>query len=77
MPDALSADAGQRRVELGVADKEGVMPRPKLFARVEIEDHTVRCLDRDEMAPFRSRFEIEDIGEEFARDPLSFAGMIV
>ena len=37
IPDALSADAGKRRVELGIADKEGVMPRPKLFARVEIE----------------------------------------
>jgi hypothetical protein len=35
IPDALSADAGERRVELGVADKERVMPRTKLFARIE------------------------------------------
>src|SRR5271170_8378539 len=48
IPDALSADAGERRVELGVADKEGVMPRPELFARSKIESHAVRCLDRDE-----------------------------
>src|SRR6516162_10402479 len=69
IPDALSADAGQRRVELGVADKERVMPRTKLFARIEIEGHAVRRLDGDKMAPFRPRLEIEDIGEEFGRDP--------
>lgn len=27
IPDALSADAGERRVEFGVADKEGVIAR--------------------------------------------------
>src|SRR3981081_522854 len=70
IPDALSADTGERRVELGVADKEGVMPRPELFARIEIEGHAVCSLHRDEMAPFRPRFEIEDIGEEFGRAPL-------
>jgi hypothetical protein len=75
--DALSADTGERRVELGVADKEGVMSRPELFTRIKIEGNTVRNPDRDEMAPFRPRFEIQDIGEEFGRDPLSFAGMIV
>ena len=69
IPDALSADAGERRVELGVADQERVMPRTKLFARIEIEGHAVCCLDRDEMAPFRPRLEIEDIGEEFGRGP--------
>src|SRR5204862_1303237 len=69
IPDALSANAGERRVELGVADKEGVMPRTKLFARVEIEGHAVRRLDRDKMAPFRPRLEIEDIGEEPGRYP--------
>ena len=53
--DALGADAGERRVKFGVADKEGVMPRPELFARIEIQCHAVRCLDRDEMAPFRPR----------------------
>ena len=37
IPDTLSADAGERRVKFGVADKEGVMPRPELFARIEIE----------------------------------------
>src|SRR5882757_4123617 len=36
IPDAVSADAGERRVELGVVDKERVMPRTKLFARIEI-----------------------------------------
>jgi hypothetical protein len=45
------------------------MPRTKLFARIEIEGHAVRCLHRDEMAPFRPRLEIEDIGEELGRDP--------
>jgi hypothetical protein len=45
------------------------MPRPELFARIEIEGHAVCSLHRDEMAPFRPRFEIEDIGEEFGRDP--------
>ena len=73
IPDALSTDAGKRRIELGVADKEGIMPRPELFARSEIEGHAVRCLDRDEMAPFRPRFEIEDIGEEFGRDAASIS----
>src|SRR5215468_9398153 len=67
--DAPSADAGERRVELGVADKERVMSRTKLFTRIEIEGHAVRCLDRDEMAPFRPRLEIENIGEEFGRYP--------
>src|ERR1700732_3941933 len=32
IPHALSANAGERRVELGVADEEGVMPRPELLA---------------------------------------------
>src|SRR4029077_9136245 len=41
----------------------------KLFMRIEIEGHAVRCLDRDEMAPFRPRLELEDIGEEFGRYP--------
>jgi hypothetical protein len=58
IPDALSADAGERRVELGVADKEGVMPWSELFARIEIKGHAVRCLDRHEMAPFRPRLKI-------------------
>src|SRR5215469_13395660 len=74
IPDTLSADAGERRVELGIADKERVMPRTKLFARIEIEGHAVRCLDRDEMAPFRPRLEIEDIGEELGRDPFVLRG---
>src|SRR5215470_1415931 len=69
IPDTLSADAGKRCVELGVADKERVMPRPELFARIEIEGHAVRSLHRNEMAPFRPGFEIEDIREEFGRDP--------
>src|SRR5215471_1968768 len=72
IPDALSANTGERRVELGVADKERVMPRTKLFARIEIEGHAVRCLDRDEMAPFWPRLEIEDIGEELGRHPFVF-----
>jgi hypothetical protein len=58
IPDTLSADAGERRVKFGVADKEGVMPRPELFARIEIQGHAVRCLDWDKMAPFRPRLEI-------------------
>src|SRR6516225_11273781 len=69
IPDAPSADTGERRVELAVADKERVMFRTKLLTRIEIEGHAVRCLDRYEMAPFRPRLEIEDIGEEFGRDP--------
>jgi hypothetical protein len=32
--DAPSANAGERRVELGVADKERVMSRTKLFTRI-------------------------------------------
>src|SRR5262249_44694314 len=62
IPDALSADPGGRCVELGVADKEGVMPRPELFARIEIEGHAIRSLDQDKMAPFRPCFKTEDIG---------------
>src|SRR5689334_4983610 len=61
--------AGLGASRIGVADKEGVMPRSKRFARIEIESHAVRSLDWNEMAPFRPRFEIEDIGEEFGRDP--------
>src|SRR6516225_2755288 len=72
IPDSLSADAGERRVELSVADKKRVMPRPELFARIEIEGHAVRRLHRDEMAPFRPRLEIEDIGEELGRDAFVF-----
>jgi hypothetical protein len=45
IPDALSADAGERRVELGVADKEGVMPRPELFARIEITSESLRQVE--------------------------------
>ena len=75
--DALSADAGERRIKFGVAYKEGVMPWPELFARIEIEGHAVRCLDRDEMAPFRARLEIEVSARNLAEINLSFAGMIV
>src|SRR6201987_331460 len=70
--DALSADAGECRVELGIANKQRVMPRTKLFAGIEIERHAVRRLDRDEMTPFRPRLEIEDIAEELGRDPFVF-----
>src|SRR5215469_9358774 len=77
IPDALSADAGERRVELGVADKERVMPRTKLFARIEIEGHAVRCLDRDEMAPFPPASRLRISARNLAETHLSFAGMIV
>src|SRR5262249_46280961 len=77
IPDVPSADAGERCVELGVADKERVMSRTKLFTRVEIEGHSVRCLNRDEMAPFRPRLEIEDIGEELGRYPFVSRRIIV
>jgi hypothetical protein len=43
VPDALSADAGKCPLELGNADKEGIMPRPELFARLEIGSYAVRC----------------------------------
>src|SRR6266404_742244 len=69
IPGAQSADAGERRVELGIADEESIMPRPELLARIEIEGHPVSCFDRNEMAPFRPRLEIEDIGEELGRGP--------
>src|SRR5580704_16104718 len=68
--DALGADAGERGVKFGVGDKEGVVPRPELFARIEIQGHAVSRLNRDEMAPFRPRLEIEDISKELGRDPL-------
>src|SRR6516225_3437836 len=61
--DAPSADTGERRVKLAVADKEGVMSRTKLFTRIEIEGHAVRCLDWDEMALFRPRHDSEGLGE--------------
>src|SRR5215469_1781111 len=35
IPDTLRANEGERRVELGVADKERVMPWTKIFARIE------------------------------------------
>src|SRR5215472_157674 len=69
VPGALGTDAGEGRIELGVADQEGVMPRAELFPRIEIEGHTVGCLDRDEMAPFRSRLKAEDIGKKLGRGP--------
>src|SRR5262249_54750927 len=64
IPAPRRAEAGERRVDLGVADKERVMPRTNLFARIKIEGHAVRRLDRDKMAPFRPRLETEDVGEE-------------
>src|SRR5215472_2047249 len=69
IPGALGADAGEGRIELGVADQESIVPRAELFPRIEIEDHAVGRLDRDKMAPFRSRLEVEDIGEELGRGP--------
>src|SRR5580700_4190124 len=68
--DALGADAGERGGKFGVADKEGVVPRPEFFARIEIQGHAVSRLNRDEMAPFRPRLEIEDISKELGRDPV-------
>src|ERR1700733_7668558 len=69
IPGAQSAYAGERRVELGIADEESIVPRPEFFAGSEIEGHPVSCLERDEIAPFRPRLEIEDIGEELGRFP--------
>src|SRR5215472_7323073 len=69
IPGALGADAGEGRIELGVADQESIVPRAELFPRIEIECHAGGRLDRNKMAPFRSRLEVEDIGEELGRGP--------
>src|SRR5215472_7913841 len=50
VPGALGADAGEGRIELGVADQESIVPRAELFPRIEIEGHAVGRLDRDKMA---------------------------
>src|SRR5262249_30992909 len=63
IPGALGADTGEGRIELGVADKKRIVPGADLSPRIEIEGHAVGHLDRDKMAPFRSRLEVEDIGE--------------
>src|SRR5204863_907598 len=69
VPYPAGADARQRRIELRLTDKEGVMLRPELLAIGEIERDAVRGSDRHEMAPFRPGFQVQNVGEKFGGGP--------
>src|ERR1700730_13077777 len=70
MRDAGGADAGERRVELRFADEEGVVLRAKTLRVGKIEGDAVARPDRHEMAPFRPRLQVQDVGEELGGCPL-------
>src|SRR5271166_3316388 len=67
--DTGGADAGEGGIEFRVADQEGIVLRAKALRVGKIERDSVPCLDRHEMAPFRSRLQVQDVGEELGRSP--------
>jgi hypothetical protein len=69
MLDAVGADAGQRRVELALANQKGVVLRAKALGVGKIEGDAVFRLDRYEVSPFRSRLQVQDVGEELGGGP--------
>src|SRR5262249_14570525 len=68
--DALGLDPGKDRVELGLADPEGVMVRLELAARVKIEGQRLVDLHRGKMGMRPLVFETKDAGEELGRGDL-------
>src|SRR5271163_5332932 len=61
MLDAGGADTGECGVEFGVANQKGVVLRAKALGVGKIEGDSVARLDRDEVAPFRCRLEVQDV----------------
>jgi hypothetical protein len=62
--DTAGADAGESSVEFGIADQEGIVLRAEPFGVGKIEGDPVARVDRHEVAPFRSRFRVQNVGEE-------------
>src|SRR6266481_5391501 len=69
MRDASGADAGECRVELGVADQESEVPRVEVRGVGKIEGYPVVGLDRHKVAPFGSCLQVQDVGEELGGCP--------
>src|SRR6516162_549138 len=69
MLDATGANAGEGRVELRLADQKGEMPRAEVRRVGKIEGDPIVGLDRHEVTPFRSGFEVQDVGEELRGSP--------
>src|SRR5271166_1164937 len=74
MLDAGGADTGECGVEFGVANQKGVVLRAKALGVGKIEGDSVARLDRDEVAPFRSRLEVQDVGQELGGSPFVLRG---
>src|SRR5438132_12364626 len=67
--DPAVTDPRERRVELRLADQKGIVLRPEILPLGEIEGDPVAGPHRCEMAPFRSGFQVQDVGEELRGDP--------
>src|SRR5260370_35236241 len=67
--DPRGAGAGERRIEFRLADQEGVVLGSELLAIGKIEGDAIGGADRHEVAPFRSRFEVQDVGEKLGGLP--------
>jgi hypothetical protein len=68
--DALVLDPGEDRIELGLADPEGVVVVLEIAALVEIEGQLLVDLDRREMGMRPLVFEAEDPREKPRRGDL-------
>src|SRR5271166_1211792 len=67
--DTGGANPGESGVELGFADQEGVVLGAEALRVGKIEGDSVPRLDRHEVAPFGSRLQVQDVGEELGGSP--------
>src|SRR6516164_1375971 len=67
--DAARADTGESRVEFRVADQERIVLRTEALGVRKIEGDAVPGRDRHEMTPFRSRLQVQNVGEELGGSP--------
>src|SRR5271157_3405643 len=69
MCDTGRSDAGEGGVELRLADQKGEVSRAEVRRVGKIEGDPVAGLDRDEVTPFRSRLQVQDVGQELGGSP--------
>src|SRR6516162_958391 len=67
--DTNGTNASEGGVEFGIADQEGIVLRAEALGVGKIEGDPVARLDRNEVAPFWSRLQVQDVGEELGGSP--------
>src|SRR5260370_15845445 len=69
--DARAFDPGERRVELALADEEGVVLSAEIGGVGVVERYPVTRPDLDEMRPLRSCLQPEYIGKALGGCPIT------